>query len=155
MIMIFEPKYLSFIVRVWLQIYKTILLLSVIITLIAFISKVNLMYATCIGILPVCALLFVRSFFIHKYYLKSVEINEGDEYVKLVVLKYNREFRVYTLALNDLMVRMNLIFFSLRPYHKLQFTKSRTIIYEQGECFPWPLEILMEVFNKIKSIQRR
>lgn len=75
--------------------------------------------------------------------------------MKLVVFKYDKEFSIYTITFNDLMLRMNPIFFSLRPYHKLQFLKSRTVIYEQGECVLWPLELLTEVLNKIKSIQGR
>lgn len=153
--MILEPKYQFFMVRVWLQIYKTILILAVVIIIIALMSEVNLIYAFLIGILPVCTLLFIRSIFINKYCLKLIEINETDQYVKLVILKYNKDFKISIISLNDLIVRMNPIFFSLRPYYRLQFLKSRFIVYEQGESIQWPLELLQDVLNKIINIQKQ
>jgi hypothetical protein len=153
--MIFEPKYQKFLIRVWSQISKTILLLSVIIILVAAVSKINLLHAALIGILPATTLLFIRSIFINKFYLKSIEIHEDKQYVRLIILKYDKDFKVYTLSLKELMVRINPIFFSLRPYYKLQFLQSRTLIYEQGECVPWPIELFKEVLNRIKSFQQQ
>lgn len=152
--MIYQPEYRAYLARVWIQINKTILLLFFFTILISIIENVNVLFVLLIGILPVIVILIVRSLNIHKFYLKSIEIDEINMNVRLEVFKYNKIYQEYNLTCQEISVRIDQMFFSYRSsFHRLKVFKDGKLILKQYECEMWPLDILSNISKEIKKLK--
>ncbi len=147
----YQPKYLTFIKRLWIQVYKTMLLYFVVILGGALISSVNVLNAMLIGFLPVCIILLTGAFYTNRYYLKQINIDQ--EQTKLIINKFDKEFKVYNIRTEDLTVRINQIFFSYIPYYKLHFYEGKKLIHKQYESSQWTIKLLVDVYTEIKQMR--
>lgn len=147
----FEPNYKNFISRVWLQVNKTLLLLIIVLPVIAVVSNANVLYVLFLGILPVSIILLVRSFFINQYFLKSIEIDEIM--TKLIIYRFDKKFKIYNIEIKDLDVKINQIFFSLRPFYKLQLYEKKKMIYQQCQGPQWQIDSLVDLYKEIKRLK--
>ena len=147
----FKPKYKNFITRVWLQVYKTILFIIISTPIIAMINGTNILNIFLLGVTPVSLILLIRSFFLNRYYLMSIEVDEII--TKLIIYKYDKEYKIYNIETKDLNVKIVQIFFSLRPFYKLQFFEKKKVIYQQFQGTQWQINLLVDLYKEIKKVK--
>ncbi len=151
--MIFQPTYKSYISRVLAQISRLAALMTVIFIISIFIDLKSVYYIFLLSYLPVMVMIFIRSLFLNIYYLKSLEINENQHYIKLTIYRFNKLYKEYEIKISDFNTNIIPGVLSLTPYYKIRFFNRGVLIYQQKECSSWPIDQLIAVYKEIKRIK--
>jgi hypothetical protein len=147
--MIWQPEYFPFIKRVWLLSKRHILVYSIGLTLGFFISfSIALLYIA-VGVI----LLLVTSIFMNRYYLKTLEVNEVEQYVFLEIVKYDKSLSQYQIDIEDVDVKLEEALFSFGPSYIMRIYKNKKMVYQQRETIGWNRNIFVEVYEKVKKMK--
>lgn len=151
----FEPKYYPLIKRIWLQVSRAIIILAIVIIPIDLMRNVHSLPAIIFGFIPTSIILLGRSFFVHRYYLKSIEINEHGKNVILDIVYFNNPSTQEKIELENLDAKITQALFSLRPYYKLQIFYNKELFFQQREFEEWNKETFEKIVNCIKDLKAK
>lgn len=143
--MLIEPDYISFKKRFFSNMKESAIIFLIIILIASIVTNVGIWKLFVFILLPLYIILMVQSFYINKFCLKSFYFDESKHSVQLYIYKYDKLFKVYDIALNDLRINLYQILYSLFPWYVLKFYRKRDKVYSQRQNLMWSLDKLKEI----------